>query len=652
MRRKKIAVISAINEAQYQKRIISGINAQAAKCGCEVLIFTTFVMTSYIPDYRPGEINIYNLINYDDLDGIILLYLPFEQDGLLEEIIPKIKENAKCPVVCIDNGNDSDDFYAAQIFANDSECMEIITDHVIEVHGCTDIICITGPENDRGAIARREGFYSSMRRHSLSTEGNVYYGAFWFDNGEDVARKIISGEIPVPQAIVCAGDHIAAGAVNLLMENGYRIPQDIIVTGHDGSEAAVFNQLCITSIIPPVEKLGAQAFTELWQIITGEKCKNVYENNRGIVKCGLSCGCECDLDFVNSFRQKADFIHTHNFSTRPKTDNGILDESYMPEVLTASSSNDDFIMRVVNKVYLINDYRFYMMFLCDNWGDIADDDNYLSVGYTPKMNMKIHNTNYDYLVAHPELLNDRGWCILDDYKKSSVDIKELCPDLDGRYDEPMAWYFTPLHYNDRCFGYSVLACGLEQPPFDHIYRNWTRNVNNALEMQRIRNILTHNSMRDSLTGLYNRRGLEQFIEKNTPHEDGSMIFYLVADMDRLKYINDNFGHSDGDNGIIILASAARACTGFNEICVRTGGDEFAVVGFGNYTEEDIERHRKTFQSYLDEYNRTSGKPYEVTGSIGICCRPFSAGESVSEAAEYADKRMYENKSAAKLNRKN
>ncbi|MGN0695730.1 MAG: GGDEF domain-containing protein, partial [Oscillospiraceae bacterium] len=298
-----------------------------------------------------------------------------------------------------------------------------------------------------------------------------------------------------------------------------------------------------------------------------------------------------------------------------------------------------------------NDYRFYILFLCEDWDDISAEENYLSEGYTPKMYLKIHSTNHDYLMSHPELKNDRGWCVYDDYKVSEINVKDLCPDLDGRYSEPLAWYFTPLHFNDRCFGYSVLACAFDQPPFDYIYRDWTRNVNNALEMQRIRNILIHNSMRDSLTGLYNRRGLQQYLDRNTPTEDGCMIFYLVADMNRLKYINDTFGHSDGDNGIMIIASAATACAGYDEICVRTGGDEFAVVGFGNYTDEDIEHHKEVFNNYLDHYNRTSGKPYELSASIGICCRPFRTGDSVTEAAEYADKLMYENKLASKLSRK-
>lgn len=649
MRRKRIAVISAENEAVYQHRLISGINAQAAELGCEVLVFTTFVRTSPIPDYRPGEVNIYNLVNYDDLDGMIVLYLPFEQDYLLDDVIPKIKERAKCPVLCVDNGRAEDDFYAAQVFADDAQCMEIVTDHIIEEHGCTDIICITGPENDRGALTRRDGYLRSMEKHSLPTEGKVFYGHFWYDNGEEVAGKIVSGEIPCPQAIVCAADAIAAGAANLLDENGIKVPDDVKVTGFDCSEAAVFNRICMTSVEPPFEREGAEALAKLWSIITGETVKNVFEDRKGIVKYGQSCGCECDIDYVNSFRNASDFVHIHNFREWPRTDMGILDDSYMPENLTASENMDDFFMRISEQTYLINDYRFYMMYLCDNWNSSSGED---ISSYSDEVRMVIHSTDRFYIAEHPELQTGNGTSIYDKYDGSPIKLSTLCPELDGRYDEPMAWYFTPLHFNDRCFGYGVLACTFDQPPFDHIYRNWTRNVNNALEMQRIRNILIQNSLRDSLTGVYNRRGLQQYLDRNIPAEEGSMIFYLVADMNRLKYINDTFGHSDGDNGIIIISSAALACAGYDEICVRTGGDEFAVVGFGKYTDDDIERHIELFNNYLEQYNRNSGKPYELSASIGICCRPFRAGDSVTEAAEYADKLMYESKTAAKLNRKN
>lgn len=650
LKRKKIAVITTEIESVYQTEIIKGINEEAAFLGCEILVFTTFMRTTYLPEYRIGEINIYNLINYDDLDGIILLYLPLEQDELLEEILPDVMSKAKCPIVCIDNGKPDRYSFDADIYAEDKSCMEVITDHVIDVHGCKKIYCITGPEKDRGADARLSGYFASMEKHGLNTDGCVFRGAFWYDNGEKVAQDIISGKLERPEAIVCVGDHIAAGAANLLNKNGIKVPDDIIVTGYDASDIAISNELLLTSILPPVKKEGASALARLWSIITGTETENVLENVTGTVICGESCGCECS-EYYTDHKNVRDYVANHNYSTRPRTDMSILDKSFMPEKLTASSGQSDCFQRICEFTYLINDYRFFILMMCDGWDDVSSDKDYLTSGYSPKVKLVIHSTSYDYLIKHPELIGDKGWCIYDDYEFATVDIKQLAPDLHGKYDEPLVWYFTPLHFEDRCLGYAVLACAYDQPPFDHIYRNWMRNVTNALEMQRIRNILMQHSTRDSLTGLYNRRGLDKFIGDNTPREKGSKLFYLVADMDRLKYINDTFGHAEGDNGIKIVSSAAVACTGYNEICARTGGDEFAVVGFGKYTDEDIERHTRLFNSFIDKYNESSGKPYKVSASIGICCCEFDPGTNVSYAAELADKIMYEHKTAARKNRR-
>ncbi len=652
MPRKKIAVVSDENESIYQNRVITGINAEAKRLDCEILVFTTFIKTIDTGDTptRQGEINIYNLINYDDLDGIIVLYLPLEQDDLLDTVIPKIKEKAKCPVVCVDNGNLSETFYAEQVFAPDDLSMELLTNHVIEKHGCKDIYCITGPEGDRGAELRRSGYERAMKNHGLPTDGKVFYGEYWFPNGERVADRIISGELHVPEAICCCADHIAAGAANRLNDNGIKVPDDVIVTGFDGSKTAIYNEICITSILPALEKLGAEALVKLWEHICGERPENVFADKNGEIKLGQSCGCECDLDYINTFRDKTGYLYEHNYSKKLRTDMSILTNSLMEEKLTGSKNFEECYRNIADETYLINDYRFFILSLCEGWNSINgyEGDSYLTEGYTDSITMVLHSTSRDFIEEHPELTTKEGGCIYDVYDRSEVSLTELVPDLDGRYDEPLAWYFVPVHFRDRCFGYGVLVCDLTMRPFDHIFRCWIKNVNNALEMQRIRNILMHNSMRDSLTGLFNRRGLDDFIEKHSSASKGKKIFYLVADMDRLKYVNDNFGHSAGDEGIQTVASAALSCTEYNEICVRTGGDEFAVVGFGDYDDKIIYDHEKVFRDYLEKANNMSKKPYKVSSSVGVCVLPYREPADIEKAAEIADKIMYKRKKDAKL----
>ena len=88
-------------------------------------------------------------------------------------------------------------------------------------------------------------------------------------------------------------------------------------------------------------------------------------------------------------------------------------------------------------------------------------------------------------------------------------------------------------------------------------------------MTRVRTKLTMYSEFDAMTGLMNRRGMEHRLTGMLGKQP--MMFACVLDMDGLKYINDNFGHAEGDSAIIELAHAARSITMPGEICIRAGG---------------------------------------------------------------------------------
>jgi diguanylate cyclase (GGDEF)-like protein len=80
-----------------------------------------------------------------------------------------------------------------------------------------------------------------------------------------------------------------------------------------------------------------------------------------------------------------------------------------------------------------------------------------------------------------------------------------------------------------------------------------------------------------MTGAYNRRGMELLLDEMLIKASATdSVLAFVIDMDRLKYINDTFGHEEGDYGINAVCDAARSITENGEICVRAGGDEFYV----------------------------------------------------------------------------
>ena len=102
-----------------------------------------------------------------------------------------------------------------------------------------------------------------------------------------------------------------------------------------------------------------------------------------------------------------------------------------------------------------------------------------------------------------------------------------------------------------------------------------------------------------MTGLYNRRGFYEKIGLMAEQYacKGKYIYIFSIDIDRLKYINDNFGHAEGDFAITTIASAIYNTGGKDSVCARFGGDEFICAVLADtpdaYSAEGFYKELKT-----------------------------------------------------------
>ena len=158
-------------------------------------------------------------------------------------------------------------------------------------------------------------------------------------------------------------------------------------------------------------------------------------------------------------------------------------------------------------------------------------------------------------------------------------------------------------------------------------------------------------MTDYLTGLNNRRGMEDYINKKWPEWILGNRYLICAsvDVDGLKVINDSYGHKEGDWAICAVAEAIRKAIGKYGIAARTGGDEFVFVltGANAGFVRDVEN---LIRHYLDEVNAQSGKPYRADCSIGHYMTQITARESFEECMRMSDIEMYKEKKAKKVGR--
>ena len=161
---------------------------------------------------------------------------------------------------------------------------------------------------------------------------------------------------------------------------------------------------------------------------------------------------------------------------------------------------------------------------------------------------------------------------------------------------------------------------------------------------RIEHLATH----DSLTGLLNRRGLQEELEKMVysykRQREESAIIYI--DLDGFKHINDRFGHEAGDSLLTLMSQNFRDCVRRSDALARIGGDEFIIVV--HHIEDS-----GFLVSLMEKLMHAATAPVEYDGilasisaSIGVALYP-EHGDTVDSLLRHADQAMYQAKNEGK-----
>ena len=117
---------------------------------------------------------------------------------------------------------------------------------------------------------------------------------------------------------------------------------------------------------------------------------------------------------------------------------------------------------------------------------------------------------------------------------------------------------------------------------------------------------------------------------------------LFADLDKMKLINDNLGHTKGDKALIEAASILREVFRASDIIARIGGDEFAVLGIGA-TMDAWGALESRLQHQIAIHNAIENRDYKISLSVGIAYSDLEDHYSIDALMSKADTLMYEQK---------
>lgn len=184
----------------------------------------------------------------------------------------------------------------------------------------------------------------------------------------------------------------------------------------------------------------------------------------------------------------------------------------------------------------------------------------------------------------------------------------------------------------------------------HTIRKYIEEAAPVIESKRLTQILEEATLKDPMTGLYNRRFLEQFSDRltSTAERRESCLSMLLCDLDSFKNMNDEHGHEVGDLALREAVRVIIASVRNTDFVIRMGGDEFLAVLADSSPDKAMEVAERIRSSVEANKFTAASATFSMTLSMGVSVYPFDATDfdgclRCADAALYAAKEAGSNK---------
>ncbi|MBR1797127.1 MAG: EAL domain-containing protein [Clostridiales bacterium] len=535
----------------------------ALAAGFDVCVFTMYQKYQDSIQRETGDSSIFNVINYDKFDAVVVMADSIQTPGVVERIENALNDHYRGKVLFIEAETDK---YPVELQDNYYPIKKLIS-HLIEEHNYKDIAYITGKSWHPHSKKRLQAFLDTMKEHGLEVDekSRVFYGDFWYSSGESVVEKLTKKNMLLPQAIACANDAMALGVAKALTAKGFKIPEDIAVIGYDSNDEGKHAPVPLTSADLPLYAFGEHSAQDIINMLDGKEPTEFVSDTDLFI--GKTCG--CDGDSI-----KPDYPLRDIWDTQ-LSDSGVYSVfNHMSEDLISQANLTGLVNTIFSYVYQIRPFESFSLCLNSEWkrkNDIFSNEMIEVIRCGSGGNKD--SVNFD-ITFNKEL---------------------ILPLLYEECDKPRVFYFMPFTFDDRLFGYTALAYTDPAKCVDDNFRIWARKAMMGFEVlrradealreeKRVQDVL----MRDTLTGLLNYQGIVEEGEYilGLMHNRGGYVSALAIDVKDLSLINEQFGRSCGDKTLINTAGILESVFNDNgSICACLGNGEFVAVKVSSVPDE-------------------------------------------------------------------
>ena len=565
-----------------------------------LLLFNSFSDLYNQNVYDEGAKSIYQLINYDLIDALIIKADTLNDQQVIRDLITKSKER-QIPTILLNMKAEG----CYSIVPSYENVFSQLIEHVIKVHQKRKLYFLSGSMGESNSMLREKIFRETLRECGIDPQtAKVAYGEYWYGPAEQAVENWIqSGDLP--EAIICANDAMAVSACKVLKRHQIRVPEDIIVTGFDGVSSYQFHRPALSTCTRTPSVLAGKCMEMLTNIIEKKKLPycDIEEYTLTIQE---SCGCRKQSH--PDYQLCADRLSSSMWDAR---------------------LHEEFILSQVERVVETIDMgiignKLNSFILPDSM--VALNSDFLTA---TRNNAK---TDPKHPFAEEMIVISSLDSDLDRKRYALYKSAEIYPHLEEAVRADEMFLFQSIYVENNVCGYYVVKSKELIKDASKIHRvSKVMNLAFSLIISRMQQEHMSHSLEemqyhDPVTGIPNLKGLVKRMNELYPTWKDRAIAVSVYNIPKYQFIYENYGLKDVEETVQLTADALQMANPQDTVVARISDDSFCII---NEAEDPgaagliINESVRAFYRFIESFNKTQDKEYFVEVNCG--CTTAAAG---------------------------